>query len=159
MLSRLVWMGEACCWREAIWFLIIPYACALLLEKEGGVGSNHKSLSAAATLLLFPLAPSPGRCPLHRQVKAVCVRTAHMHPASRKGVIRQSLARDLRFVTGIICIYWRRAGPSLLWEKPSTPPRVPQLVEGLIDLLITIVLLFFNCSQGMASLECGVCFC
>lgn len=82
-----------------------------------------------------------------------------MDPTSCTGVISQSLAGDLRFVTGIICVYWRRAGPSLLWEKPSPPPGVPQLMEGLIDLLITIMLLLFNCFQGMASLECSVCFC
>lgn len=67
-----------------------------------------------------------------------------MHPTPCTSVISQSLARDLRLLTGIMCVYWRRAHPSLLWEKPSSPPRVPQLMEGLIDLLITIMLLLFN---------------
>lgn len=77
------------------------------------------------------------------QASHSCIHAAHNHPISCKGIVCQSLARDWRFVTSIVCIYWRRAGPRLLWENPSSLLRVPQLMEGLIDLLITIMLFFF----------------
>jgi len=139
-------------------FIITPYARARLLEKERGVGSRSQAPACCSHAAALPPRPQPGTVSA-AQASYSHVRTAHTHPACCEGVVRQSLARDLRFVAGIICIYWRRAGPGLLWEKPGSPSRVPWLTEGLTDLLITIMLLFFNCLQGMASMECGVCFC
>lgn len=89
-----------------------------------------------------PPSPSQPGTKTSAQASHSCIHTAHNHPVPCKGIIRQSLARDWRFVTSIICISWRRAGPRLLWEKPSSLLRVPQLMEGLIDLLITIMLFF-----------------
>lgn len=66
------------------------------------------------------------------------------------------LARDLRFIIIIICIYWRRTGPTVPWGKPRSSRQVPWLTESLIDLLTAIVLLRFNCWQRAAAQECAV---
>lgn len=50
-----------------------------------------------------------------------------------------------------VLAFWRRRG--------CGKPRVPCLMEGLIDLLIAIMLLCFNCSHRTAAQDRGVGSC
>lgn len=80
-------------------------------------------------------------------------------PRMLQGCHLCSLARDLRFIIIIICIYWRRTGPTVPWGKPRSSHQVPWLTESLIDLLTAIVLLRFNCWQRAAAQECSTDSC